>query len=257
MNFSIKDIKSLFKENKILKESLKQLKTRETLLINNIDNNHATNQRKENKWSQSVNEMKILQNEINGSILEMEKEEKDQLIATLQRNLTKSENMRAKFQKEVEIIKSQKEFLENQLAYLEKKNEKKNLILNKLQLEINNLKNDLKKKNDLNNLEISQLSNDNYETGTQLAVINKEAVDDINKKSNLLKNTNQEYYNLINELNDRFASTEQNKILDKIDKMIESIHLIPDLQNTILSIMDVVKSNFLINCGKFILIYRN
>jgi chromosome segregation ATPase len=249
MELSIKDIKCLLKENQVLKESLKQLKTRETLLINNIEQ-QPQSKRKDNHWNASLKEMKILQDEINGSILEMEKSEKDQLISTLQANLTKSENLRAKFQKEVGVLKTQKDFLETQLTYSEKKMKKKDFLIKKLQLEVKTLKEEMQNLNKSNNLDLSVLSNDIYETGTQLALINKEAAHELNKKSQMSSNNNQEYYSLINELNDRFASTEHDKILAKIDKMIESIHLIPDLQHTILSIMDIAKSNSLITCGK-------
>lgn len=251
MDLSIKDVKCLLKENQILKESLKQLKTRETLLINNIDQQSGSKARG-NKWNASAKEMKMLQDEINGSILEMEKSEKDQLISTLQANLTKSENLRAKFQKQVEIMKTQKDFLETQLTYSEKKIKKKDHLIKNLQLEVKTLKNELEDLNKTNNLDLSALSNDIYETGTQLALINKEAANELNKKSQMSPSNNQEYYSLINELNDRFASTEHDKILNKIDKMIESIHLIPDLQHTIMSVMDIVKSNSLITCGKLI-----
>ena len=83
LNLSIKDIQNIYKENKILKDSLKELKSREILLIAKLDSWKENTLKadkenrikvvKTNKWGNELNEMEELQKEINNSLMELEK----------------------------------------------------------------------------------------------------------------------------------------------------------------------------------------
>ena len=70
LNISIKDIKNLFQENQILKESLKEIKSREIFLKSQLK--EAKKNLKTNKWPQEMTEIELLQKEINNSLLELD-----------------------------------------------------------------------------------------------------------------------------------------------------------------------------------------
>lgn len=53
-------------------------------------------------------------------------------------------------------------------------------------------------------------------------------------------------------LEKRLGSKQNVIILEKIDKLIKSVQMIPDLQHTLLSIMDTINANPLITCGKYL-----
>jgi hypothetical protein len=83
MNLSLKDFKLIIKENQTLKDSLKELKSREILLMAKLDSikesqyksekENKNRLKKSNKWGNEMSEIEKLQEEINGSLLEMEK----------------------------------------------------------------------------------------------------------------------------------------------------------------------------------------
>ena len=56
---------------------------------------------------------------------------------------------------------------------------------------------------------------------------------------------------LLSRIEKRLGTREESQILEKLDKLITSVRLIPDLQHTVMSILDIVKANPLITYGKF------
>ena len=100
------------------------------------------------------------------------------MIVTLQKSLKRAENSEKKLKKQLDILKTQKDFLDNQLQYSEKKSEKKESINTGLRTHIELLKKNLQKVEEERNEYLrrgirssSQLSKDIYETGGQSALM--------------------------------------------------------------------------------------
>lgn len=195
LNLSLKDIQAIFRENRELRESLKQLKSREILLVGEIQKLKQTRPQKENRpadpkknhWGAPVDDIDRLQQEINGSVLELEKSE---------RRARESEGQAAherkalrKLRQEIDILRTQKNFLDSQLEYSEKKAHKKDTMLKGLRNQLTSAKDRLTRVEDERDrllmdraASLSQVSRDIHETGAQslkveLGVDKKQALD--------------------------------------------------------------------------------
>jgi DNA repair exonuclease SbcCD ATPase subunit len=261
MNLSFKDIQSIYRENKILKESLKELKSREILLMAKLqamkdqkalyEKENFRKEPKVSKWESDKNEIDRLQEEINGSLLELEKSER-KVKGT---NTTHSKKKNEKLRQEIDILKTQKNFLDSQLEYSEKKSQKKDLIIKKLKTQLGKSEKErkaLEKERDQllidRMVNMSQLSKDIYETGGQ-SVHADITLEKNHKPSLLSKEKLKEDQLLRNELERRVGVKENQEILTKLDSMISSIKLIPDLQHIVLSVLDILSANPLISYG--------
>ena len=108
--------------------------------------------------------------------MELDEETQGNLVTTLQKNLVKEERKNKKLKQEVEILKTQNNFLDSQLEYSEKKYQKKDLMLKGLKNRVAKLEKELgetrRERDDLlvqKMANASQVSKEIYETGGQSA----------------------------------------------------------------------------------------
>ena len=192
------------------------------------------------------------------------------IAGSLQKSLSKSENKSKRLSKELDIIKTQKDFLENQLEYSVKKAQKQEMLIRNLKVRQDNTEKQLmKSERELKDAYLeglipnSHISKDVYETGGQSHLLTSNQ--NFTNKSKVrspqivvcLKSLQKQLHDLLTGLEKRFGTKDTSEILQKIDDMISSIKLIPNLQSTFLSVMDIIKANNSIHYGNFFILFSS